>query len=125
MIKLADSSELGWRLAKEHVINAIADNPDYDKRMNRAEATEEMWSKAEQIKNTTTTLLSEKTTEDKSNNFKPMEKRVARGGYMSRKLVIKDKCLNNFGTHLYRLDKDKKTYISSDMSQTICDTRMR
>ena len=40
--KLVDSSELGWRLVKEHVINAIADNPDYDKRMNRAEATEEM-----------------------------------------------------------------------------------
>jgi hypothetical protein len=40
--KLVDSSELGWRLVKEHVINTIADNPDYDKRMNRAEATEEM-----------------------------------------------------------------------------------
>ena len=40
--KLVDSSEFGWRLVKENVINAIADNPDYDKRMNRAEATEEM-----------------------------------------------------------------------------------
>jgi len=72
----------------------------------------------------------EKTTEDKSNNVKPErrftnEKKGALGGCMSRKLVIKDKCFNNFGTNLYRLDKVRKTYISSDVSQTICDTRMR
>jgi hypothetical protein len=40
-------------------------------------------------------------------------------------LAVYDILFYCFGTHLYRLDKDKKTYISSDMSQTICDTRMR
>jgi len=40
--KLTDSSELGWRLVQEYVMNPIADDPEHDKRINRAETTDEM-----------------------------------------------------------------------------------
>ena len=76
------------------------------------------------IKKTTTTFLQGEDNKDKSNNVKP-ERSFINGnkeeldGYMSRKLVIKDKGLNNFGGNLYRLDEVRKTFISSDMSQTI------
>ena len=36
LVKMADSSELGWKVVQEYVANPLADNSDDDKKINRA-----------------------------------------------------------------------------------------
>ena len=52
LIKLADTSELGWKVVQEYVANPIADDSEDEKRMNRAQARAERKSKAEKSKKT-------------------------------------------------------------------------
>ena len=36
LVKMADSSELGWKVVKEYVANPLAENSDDEKKINRA-----------------------------------------------------------------------------------------
>ncbi|KAL5013264.1 hypothetical protein ScPMuIL_007534 [Solemya velum] len=51
LIKLADSSELGWRVVSEYVANPIADDSDDEKKIFRAQARAERKAKSEKTKN--------------------------------------------------------------------------
>jgi len=50
MIKLADSSDLGWKVVQEYESNPIADDSEDEKRMNRALSKAERKSKSEKAK---------------------------------------------------------------------------
>ena len=50
LIKLADSSELGWKVVNEYVSNPIADDSDDEKKMARAQARAEKKYKADKMK---------------------------------------------------------------------------
>ncbi|KAL5011007.1 hypothetical protein ScPMuIL_013312 [Solemya velum] len=51
LIKLADSSELGWRVVSEYVANPIAEDSDDEKKIFRAQARAERKAKSEKTKN--------------------------------------------------------------------------
>ncbi|VDH99940.1 Hypothetical predicted protein [Mytilus galloprovincialis] len=50
LIKLADSSQLGWKVVSEYVANPIADDSEDEKKMMRAQSRAERKSKAEKVK---------------------------------------------------------------------------
>jgi len=50
VIKLADSSQLGWKFVIEYVANPIADDSDYEKRMMRVQARTERKNTTERVK---------------------------------------------------------------------------
>jgi hypothetical protein len=50
MIKLADSSDLGWKVVQEYESNPIADDSEDEKRMNRALSKAERKAKSEKAK---------------------------------------------------------------------------
>ena len=52
IIRLADSSELGWRLVNEYETNPLASDSDDEKRMYKAEARANRKLKAEKSKKT-------------------------------------------------------------------------
>jgi hypothetical protein len=47
LVKMADSSELGWRVVQEYTVNPLADDSEDDKKILRAQTRAEMKSKAE------------------------------------------------------------------------------
>ncbi|CAG2253627.1 unnamed protein product [Mytilus edulis] len=73
LIKLADSSELGWRVVQEYVTNPIADDSEDEKRMNRAQSRAERKSKAEKAKKRPRPVPynKDRSSEDKNSNYKP------------------------------------------------------
>ena len=56
LIKLADSSELGWRVVKEYTTNPIADDSEDEKKMIRAQNRAERRSKSDKLKKSTKTV---------------------------------------------------------------------
>jgi hypothetical protein len=52
IIKIADSSDLGWRVVQEHEANPLADDSDDEKKLFKAEARAERKVKAEKSKKT-------------------------------------------------------------------------
>ncbi|VDI52065.1 Hypothetical predicted protein [Mytilus galloprovincialis] len=54
LIKLTDSSELGWRVGKEYTTNPIADDSEDEKKMIRAQNRAERRSKSDEIKKKST-----------------------------------------------------------------------
>ncbi|VDI59227.1 Hypothetical predicted protein [Mytilus galloprovincialis] len=73
LIKLADSSELGWRVVQEYITNPIADDSEDEKRMNRAQSRAERKSKAEKAKKRPRPVPynKDRSSEDKNSNYKP------------------------------------------------------
>ena len=73
MIKLADQSELGWRVVQEYVTNPIADDSEDEKRMNRAQFRAERKSKAEKAtkKSRHVPYNKERASDEKGGNLKP------------------------------------------------------
>ena len=72
-IKLADQSELGWRVVQEYVSNPIADDSEDERRMNRAQLRAERKAKAEKAKKKSRYVPynKDRVTEEKTGNFKP------------------------------------------------------
>ncbi|XP_063436225.1 uncharacterized protein LOC134717658 [Mytilus trossulus] len=56
LIKLADSSELGWRVVKEYTTNPIGDDSEDEKKMIRAQNRAERRSKSDKLKKSTKTV---------------------------------------------------------------------
>ena len=50
LIKLADSSELGWKVVQEYVANPIAEDSEDEKKMMRAQSRAERKNKSEKMK---------------------------------------------------------------------------
>ena len=73
MIKLADSSDLGWKVVQEYESNPIADDSEDEKRMNRALSKAERKAKSEKAKKRPRTAPYNKersTAEDNAGKYK-------------------------------------------------------
>jgi hypothetical protein len=74
MIKLADTSDLGWKVVQEYESNPIADDSEDEKRMNRALSKAERKAKSEKAKRrqrTTPYNKERSSAEDNAGKYKP------------------------------------------------------
>ena len=74
MIKLADSSDLGWEVVQEYESNPIADDSEDEKRMHRALSKTERKTKSEKAKKlpiTTSYNKERSAAEDNAGKYKP------------------------------------------------------
>ena len=71
MIKLADSSDLGWKVIQEYESNPIADDSEDEKRTNRALSKAERKAKAKRRLRTTPYNKERSAAEDNAGKYKP------------------------------------------------------